>query len=194
MLKKYLFFTAIFFIEFGISSGQNCPPSIGSQSTTSAPHFKIDSGSCEDYPESISINGKSFVKSNCIGTDLYYDLLPPDAPLESNDTFSVNFGFGSCDYSDGESRTLSDIGSVYKNDFNIFPNPVDKGGMVSLTFRSPVNAEVSIYDLTGKQVFFRQMKGIRSSRLNLSGLANGIYLIKVESDTFNTTKKIILQR
>ncbi len=194
MKQKYFLFTLTFLAGLVLSYGQNCPESIGNQSNTTEVHFKITSGTCNDYPNDITIDGKSFSQSGCNGTNMYYTVNPPDTPLSSPDTFTADFGFGVCSYVNGQLQTLSNPEIDPLSGFSIHPNPVSGDGIVNIKFKTPVQAAISVYDLTGKRLIQTVYDERMNVKIDLSEYANGIYLMRIQSEFSNLTRKIILQR
>ncbi len=73
------------------------------------------------------------------------------------------------------------------NDANIFPNPAkDKIEIYGSSINSTINLQ--IFDLNGKLV--KQINAIENQTIDISGLANGVYLAKI--NTLNGTKTIKL--
>ena len=194
MIRNYILLISGLLFSMSMAIAQNCPNSIGTQSTVTEVHFKITSGSCNDYPANIVIDGSAFSKGNCNGTNLYYDLVPPDPALSSPDTFSADFGFGICTYVNGSLQTLSTDAAVPNEEFAVFPNPVDYNGILNLKFRTVVTAEISLFDMTGRQILYRELKNVESSRINMGNFDNGVYLLKVKIDNRTRTRKIIFQK
>lgn len=83
-----------------------------------------------------------------------------------------------------------------KNTFSIYPNPI-KDNTLNLLYESNQSERsvVAIYDLTGKQVFQKQLQnnGYSNHTLNLNSLAKGVYILKFISGEYQTSKKIIVQ-
>jgi len=83
--------------------------------------------------------------------------------------------------------------------FGVYPNPsTDK--KINLVYDLPAantdKNSVSIYSITGVKVYEKTIKsasGFFNQPLDLSHLNSGIYLLKLESGTYRTTKKIVLQ-
>lgn len=71
----------------------------------------------------------------------------------------------------------------------IFPNPAN-GNEVNILSNEDILAEV--YDVLGKKVKVQNIT-VNQSKLNISGLSKGVYLIKLQSDNGSTTKKLIKQ-
>lgn len=78
---------------------------------------------------------------------------------------------------------------VMSNSISIVPNPTT--GIVRLMAKE--NVDVQIYDLTGKNVF-NQNKVSSNTTLDLTGLGNGIYLVKITDEKgIQTIKKLIVK-
>ena len=80
------------------------------------------------------------------------------------------------------------VDSVEENKFiKIYPNPIYPSYInFSTNLSTPIS--VSIYNIMGIEIFKRI---IEDHVLNVSNLDTGIYFIKIQSNTFSTTKKII---
>jgi len=73
--------------------------------------------------------------------------------------------------------------------FNIFPNPTN--GNITLNLSSSLNALVEIIDMNGKIINSKHMN-TETNYFDLSGFENGIYFVKVKTNTELITKKINL--
>lgn len=73
---------------------------------------------------------------------------------------------------------------------SIYPNPVANSLNFAVT-NSIVLSDVSIYDVTGKQVI--SSKDLSSNSIDVSGLQSGVYFAKFASDDKTVTKKFIKQ-
>lgn len=83
---------------------------------------------------------------------------------------------------------LSTKEQIFKKKVLVYPNPVEKELFIKIEIG---NYEFQIYDLLGKKVYSKIIKG--NDQLNLTGFKKGIYLLKIfDLDNHNTfTKKII---
>lgn len=74
--------------------------------------------------------------------------------------------------------------------FSIYPNPVNDGILRINTFE---NAEknIQIFDLTGKQVLFRQ--AVKSRHISVSNLDSGVYILKVSERGKIATRKLVIK-
>ncbi|MDP2387332.1 MAG: M6 family metalloprotease domain-containing protein [Bacteroidota bacterium] len=82
--------------------------------------------------------------------------------------------------------------NLHSTDLQVFPNP--SAGVVTLQFVSDVNAMVSVYDVTGREVFTHISKGQKELKLDLSDRTNGIYLLKIKIGQETVIRKVILNK
>ncbi|MBK9284902.1 MAG: T9SS type A sorting domain-containing protein [Sphingobacteriaceae bacterium] len=74
--------------------------------------------------------------------------------------------------------------------FNFFPNPASK--MLSISVSDCKNYKISVLDLLGKELiseFFND----KDYQLNIESLAAGTYLLKIESENRQLTKKLMVE-
>jgi parallel beta-helix repeat protein len=76
----------------------------------------------------------------------------------------------------------------YQNTFNCFPNP--STGIINLDIENMKIMNISVTDITGKNVYTRQNA---TYQLDLSFLNNGIYFIRVRTGSSYLVSKIIMQ-
>ncbi|MDO7171629.1 leucine-rich repeat domain-containing protein [Mariniflexile sp. AS56] len=74
--------------------------------------------------------------------------------------------------------------------FSFYPNPTN--GLVSIKSKQLNNASVGVYDLNGRELLNRNINGT-SSEINISNLASGIYLFKVQVENGSFVKRIVKQ-
>ncbi|NNK73673.1 MAG: T9SS type A sorting domain-containing protein, partial [Flavobacteriaceae bacterium] len=176
MKNNYTLLWLMSLLSFSLVNAQSCPETLGNSSSDVLIHFNIDEGSCTDFPDTIQVEGRTFDKKDCETTNLMYDLVA-GSPLPSYDSFSVDLGFGVCDYLEGELRreTLSIESFEEKiNSLRIYPNPVLSGDQINISFAENVTAKVYIYDLTGKLVMKDNISSSSTKTLNISAVNSGI--------------------
>lgn len=81
------------------------------------------------------------------------------------------------------------------NSFTVYPNPsVDRNVTISYNNSLVANEKnsVAVYSLAGAKVFETQMQE-NTQTVNLSELASGIYILKLQSGSNVATKKLILK-
>ncbi len=89
-----------------------------------------------------------------------------------------------------ETDTLSI--SEFKNAYlTCYPNPTTKN--VTLTFNTDFDGEISLIDLNGKLLFFdkRSLLNGGSVNLDIENYPSGIYMLKINSEKYNTTISLV---
>lgn len=83
-------------------------------------------------------------------------------------------------------KTTNGILSVEEKDFEVYPNPAKNE--LNIKFKnSQSKNDVQLFDLSGKQVTTQK---IENNQIDLSDLASGIYILKLnEQTTFKITKE-----
>lgn len=85
------------------------------------------------------------------------------------------------------------VGESNLTAFKVYPNPsANKMVTISYDAVSENNNSVAIYSLTGSKVFETELSESTNS-LNLSELASGVYILKLNSGDTVTTKKLVLK-
>jgi len=72
--------------------------------------------------------------------------------------------------------------------FNIFPNPSNTGS-INITTVSNSPKHVQVFDMLGKKVIDQKI----DTKLNISSLRSGIYVVKVTENNFSTTKRLVVK-
>ena len=77
----------------------------------------------------------------------------------------------------------------------IYPNPSNDGSINIETLEDLKNADVDVFTLTGQKLYSSQVPlfDVRQS-LNLTGLSQGIYLVRVRSAGFDVSKRVVINR
>src|SRR5690606_23195323 len=83
--------------------------------------------------------------------------------------------------------SIEDV-EVLKNQIHVYPNPVFNDLHISLPL-SEKQVQVTLYNILGKKVLERNL--LKSSKINVSFLAKGVYLLKIETQNGTITKKLI---
>lgn len=85
---------------------------------------------------------------------------------------------------------ISDANSA-SNTVSVYPNPSSQ----LLNITSAQNASMVLYDLNGKIIVApTSINKDQKSQLNVSGVVNGIYFLKVYNDNFVTVKKVMINK
>ncbi len=130
-------------------------------------------------------------------TDIYGSMAGGISLLDINTFFIAGFATsttvgGILKYTGGQLlsglATFNDAFSA--NTFTATPNPATN----NLNVAGKNIANVSVFDLLGKQVLNSNFNSLNDVNLNISGLNNGIYMLKVTNDLGNTTTlKVVKQ-
>lgn len=85
--------------------------------------------------------------------------------------------------------TVLSTKDILASNFNIYPNPAKD--FINIKSSSAAISSVKIYDLLGKQV--RAEDNLQNSKIDVSDIASGIYLMKINSDLGSLTRKIVIR-
>ena len=77
---------------------------------------------------------------------------------------------------------------ITKADYTIYPNPTN--GILKFDFSGINVQKIKISDITGKTVF-EKVNVEQNEVIDLSGFANGIYIVTLQTDKGSTSSKII---
>lgn len=84
-----------------------------------------------------------------------------------------------------------------ENNLSIYPNPADKTLFIQLKSNSGFNAQLTITDLVGKAAIAREVQltpGNKVATIDVSGLKNGIYMLRLAQKDDVYTRKLIIKR
>ncbi|TYB79583.1 T9SS type A sorting domain-containing protein [Bizionia myxarmorum] len=198
MKKTYLFmvlFIALF--SFNAVNAQICPDN-GFTNTTSL-FFFYNPGSlaCPDRPTSVMVGASTFNLVSCDTSSAVYDLEPGDDPISDSTFFTANFGGSTCEYTNGnltnETLSLESIDKVL-NKMVVFPNPVVQGNSFQVVFGSNLNAQISLFSVTGKRILSNTISNVARKQMDISNLHNGIYMLQIKSGSSTVSKKIVIMK
>lgn len=139
----------------------NAPPTVGDQTCHFTYHYQNSCGWSPYYSGGVSVN-------DCDGGMEPYSIKPPKVTEDNTSLI--------------ESQT------IIKTD--VFPNPANKVLHVTIGSSKLVNTFIKIYDLTGKQIK-KVMPTSQTTEINITNLANGVYIIEIFDGIKSTIKKII---
>lgn len=82
---------------------------------------------------------------------------------------------------------------VDRSDFKLFPNPVGKGEKCTIAIpEDMLGARLTVHDPSGKTVLNEFVNQIEKP-LNLTSLKPGIYVVQLQKDKTEVTKKLVIQ-
>lgn len=119
----------------------------------------------------------------------------------SSQLLSIDFSeVSSCNANTGlPASNLINTGtsSSVKSNMKLFPNPVMQELTVQFELLETTNVTLLITDVNGRTLAERQMnleQGRQEAKLEVSGLAEGIYLLHLQSKKQTSTKKFVIMR
>ncbi|WP_117882574.1 T9SS type A sorting domain-containing protein [Aureibaculum luteum] len=90
--------------------------------------------------------------------------------------------------------TVEDCTSKKAVEYNVYPNPSE--GVINISIPTEnEGVKLIVSALNGKIIIQKEVKGDKNgvfTQINLSHVANGIYIIKMYNDNFNATQKVIV--
>ena len=80
-----------------------------------------------------------------------------------------------------------------KQSFSVNPNPARD--FATISFNKTVDkATIAVYDLAGKAVIKQSLSGTNFYKLNTKALTNGIYVLKVKTNTGSYNEKLLISK
>ncbi len=111
--------------------------------------------------------------------------------VASSDVTLANSAAGSVLFVDDfsfEGTTVRNAEVALKNNFNVYPNPVND--VINLDLNFDENVTVKIYNTLGQTLYSSNLTS-NNQKINISNYRTGIYLLEVESENEKYFKKII---
>ena len=106
------------------------------------------------------------------------------------------YGYGIPDFSQAmEMLSVNEpMGNTPAHIINVFPNP--SNGEVHVALNAVHKADLTVYDITGRQLFAYSFNGLNHTTLEnfLNTLGAGVYFINAVSEAGNETLKLVLTR
>jgi len=103
------------------------------------------------------------------------------------DTYVVTQRYGS--YLD-EAAGINDNND--RNKFTVYPNPANEILNLDLKDLSDKNILLEIFDIKGRTIFEKCLNNDIHNEVNISDIPEGIYMLKVSSENYNSTQKLII--
>jgi len=195
-MKQIYFLCILTIFSFNKINAEPCPGA----GTTSAGGTQIifsyapATSFCINRPTTIIANATTTFTldlSACSETISKYDLT--SGPAIVGQDFTVTSGFDTnCSYSSG---TLPVNEYTFLNEnVKLYPNPLTNNRTIKLSFDLPIKGHVSIYSVTGKQVFYDVVNNENKKEINVENLTNGIYMLKVSTEKASTVRKVVVMK
>ncbi len=167
--------------------------------------YSYGAGACDVYLIKINGNGDTIWTATFGGSSY-------DAGLSLAQTtdggyiitgFTDSYGIGGDVYvvkTRPDTLSIADNGTIHFSafDWEIFPNPITKNCNIRYVLAQSDRVSINIYDITGRQVKEiineNQDAGVHSIKLNIAGMPQGIYFIRLNISNKSTMKKVVLIR
>jgi len=80
-------------------------------------------------------------------------------------------------------------------EIKLWPNPADQLTHLSVSFGQPMDGglEISVIDITGKEVLFERWEGASDGTINVSNLKMGVYVVKVKTAEFVMNSRLTVE-
>ena len=109
-------------------------------------------------------------------------------------TYTINGGSSLTCYSDYSGPKAFTFDQT-AGGLSVYPNPSRDGVVLVETLENLKDASIDVYTLTGQQLFTQQIPLLDERKsVNLAGLAQGEYIIRVRSTGFNVSRRVIINR
>ena len=134
----------------------------------------------------------NYVRTQCTTDLLTYET--SDTPIPDNAAFTADFGgtIGTCDFEADGTLPIEEF--ILNKVFQVYPNPLRYGNDITLSFGSPTNAEISLYNVTGRKALELTIEDSASKNIDLSSLSNGVYMLKIAKGDAMVTRKIVIMK
>lgn len=119
------------------------------------------------------------------------------SPMETDGfLFLVEDGLGGWYGTDFFKIQIGPVGTQEERalDFNMFPNPAKNTVQLSFSESLGKDAQLSVYDLSGKMRVRQSIASRRAERIDISGLEDGIYVFQIRSGKQFKIAKLVVQR
>jgi Secretion system C-terminal sorting domain len=193
-MKKNYFLLLLAFLSLNLIYAEPCPQGASSISSGSKIVFDYAPATsfCINRPTTIVVNGTSTYTldlGSCSEIVSVYNLT--SGPAITGQDFTVTSGFDTaCVYSGG-TLPVEEYTFLSKN-LKVFPNPLNSGNTLNLLFGLPIDAKLTMYSITGKEVFNEVLENTDRKDINVSNLSNGIYLLKLWTEKTSITRKVVI--
>jgi hypothetical protein len=129
--------------------------------------------------------------------DIFYNVLTDTLGVPNSGTSGSGSYVNKTSYHYFGSALGIDEASAGKLGLSVNPNPVVKTAEVNYELPESSNVLIELYDIKGSIVKTivneKQVKGKQTTFFSKSGLNAGTYILKIETDNFLETKRIIVQ-
>lgn len=86
----------------------------------------------------------------------------------------------------------ADDDSFINKALKLYPNPVVNTNKLTVSLTFNASAHISIFTLTGKKVIEDRFVQEKSKKIDISTLANGIYIMQMQIENISIAKKFVV--
>ncbi len=194
MKKIYLLLFA--FAVFGMNhlNAEPCPDSAiitNSGATLVVTYVDI---TCGNMPASVTVGTTTYNLAFCDDVNnlaIYTHSTGPFPP--DTGTFTIDGGFDTpCNYNDSV-LPISEY-TLLNATLKVYPNPLMKDNNLNIKLATNISAKINLYDLTGKLALSSEINNASSKQINTTSLTNGVYLLRMVTETTIITRKVVIMK
>jgi len=178
-----------------------------SAAATQTPSFSFPAEICAGAPStytntSSDVTGYSSIWYFSAGADSIQHVANPSHTYNNagNYTISLIIDSAGCEFGTSQTVTVLDCTGFptigFENNVSIVPNP--SNGNVNITISdADKNVTISVYNILGETVrayATTESATVFNKNLDLSNMANGTYLVKIQSGSKVATKKLVITK
>ncbi|NNC83006.1 MAG: T9SS type A sorting domain-containing protein, partial [Flavobacteriales bacterium] len=87
-------------------------------------------------------------------------------------------------------QTPSSVAENFKDHLRVYPNPTDSYVNLELLQNKGYQTDIELTDISGRMLLFRSIQGIDQTRLDLSDLPAGTYIIHVKNEEVDVSVRV----
>ena len=189
---------------------------IGSLTTTNSYQPNFGGGRTDNYIYALAMDGSRMNYGTFYGgtgidygvtlptTTGFYTLGYSSLNNSSNSMFSTNPSLNQFIYDNNGKQYYGTYISYFKRKslgikdsssipvtFNIYPNPATDILNIQSKENLPENTSLTIFDISGKQVFSRRAENSNINQINVSNLSSGVYILQIKGNNIDQAFKFI---
>ena len=88
----------------------------------------------------------------------------------------------------------ADIKVIPSIEFTVSPNPSTGIFTLEMATGTPLSGELTVHDMTGRQVYSASLDQILTQTIDLSAVENGTYVLRVNSASATSTRSIVVNK
>ena len=190
MKNYYLALLVFAFLGINQIQAQFCPPNAFATETKLIVVYDPGTLPCSQRPPTVTVESIVFTLISCSDEITVYNITPGSTLADPNN-ITVDFGDIICDYTGG-SLSAAEFEKMFRSMLKVYPNPVSKGNSLNVELGINTNVKVKIYSVTGKEMLSTKAADLSKVSVDVSNLANGIYIAQIITDFGTINRKVII--